>query len=100
MQKSEVFHKTKCRLCNNKKLKPVYHLNPQPIGDDYIKNKNKKQKLYPLILNLCSKCNFVQLSHVINPKIVYGKLQLLGRARKSRIVSKSEVGTYLLYSSE
>ena len=40
MQKSEVFHKTKCRLCNNKKLKPVYHLNPQPIGDDYIKNKN------------------------------------------------------------
>jgi SAM-dependent methyltransferase len=73
MQKSEVFHKTKCRLCNNKKLKPVYHLNPQPIGDDYIKNKNKKQKLYPLILNLCSKCNFVQLSHVINQKIVYGE---------------------------
>jgi 2-polyprenyl-3-methyl-5-hydroxy-6-metoxy-1,4-benzoquinol methylase len=73
MKKQEVFHKIKCRLCESKKLKTVYHLNPQPIGDDYVKNKNKKQKLYPLNLDLCEKCKFVQLSHVLNPDIVYGK---------------------------
>jgi 2-polyprenyl-3-methyl-5-hydroxy-6-metoxy-1,4-benzoquinol methylase len=73
MQKSDVFHKKKCRLCDSKKLNTVYNLNSQPIGDDYVKNKNKKQKLYPLNLNLCSECKFVQLSHVLNPEIVYGK---------------------------
>ena len=73
MQKSEVFHKIKCRLCESKNLKTVYHLNPQPIGDDYNGNKNQKQKLYPLNLDLCNNCKFVQLSHVLNPDIVYGK---------------------------
>ena len=73
MQKSDVFHKKKCRLCDSKRLNTVYNLNSQPIGDDYVKNKNKKQKLYPLNLNLCSECKFVQLSHVLNPEIVYGK---------------------------
>ena len=73
MQKSEVFRKIKCRLCESKNLKTVYHLNPQPIGDDYNGNKNQKQKLYPLNLVLCNRCKFVQLSHVLNPDIVYGK---------------------------
>ena len=73
MKKKEVFHKTKCRLCESKKLKTVYSLNDQPVGDDYLKDKNKKQKLYPLKLNLCLNCKFVQLSHVLNPDIVYGK---------------------------
>ena len=73
MSRFEVFHKKRCRLCDSNKLKTVYPLNPQPIGDDYAKNKNKRQKLYPLNLDLCSKCKFVQLSHVLNPDIVYGK---------------------------
>ncbi len=73
MQKSKVFYKLNCRLCGSKNLKTVYHLNPQPIGDDYNKNRNQKQKLYPLNLNLCKSCKFVQLSHVLNPDIVYGK---------------------------
>ena len=73
MSPIDVFHKKKCRLCDSNKLKTVYPLNPQPIGDDYVKSKSKKQKLYPLNLVLCSKCKFVQLSHVLNPDIVYGK---------------------------
>jgi len=73
MKNSDVIHKKYCRLCESKKLKTVYHLNSTPIGDDYIKNPRKKQKLYPLKLKICEKCKFVQLSHVINPDIVYGK---------------------------
>lgn len=73
MKNLDVFQKKKCRLCESKKLKTVYSLNDQPVGDDYLKNKKKKQKLYPLKLNLCLNCKFVQLSHVLNPDIVYGK---------------------------
>ena len=50
MKKPDIIHKKYCRLCENKKLKTVYDLNPTPIGDDYVKNPSKKQKLYPLKL--------------------------------------------------
>ena len=73
MKQLEVIHKKCCRLCESKKLKTVYDLNPTPIGDDYVKNPSKKQKLYPLKLRICKICKFIQLSHVINPDIVYGK---------------------------
>ena len=73
MSKKEFFYKSSCRLCSSKKLRTVYKLNPQPIGDNYIKKQSQKLRLYPLNLNLCTKCKFVQLSHVINPDIVYGK---------------------------
>ena len=41
MSRFEVFHKKRCRLCDSNKLKTVYPLNPQPIGDDYVKTKIK-----------------------------------------------------------
>ena len=34
-------------------------------------NEKQTQKFYPLALNLCKSCNFVQLSHVVPPEIIY-----------------------------
>lgn len=62
----------KCRLCSSKNLKNVYFLKSTPIGDDYL-NKVKYQKKYPLVIQNCKKCNFVQLSCVIDQRILYGK---------------------------
>ncbi len=72
MKKHDVIHKKFCRLCKSRNLKLVYNLVSNPIGDDYVKDLKKKHKLYPLALNLCKTCNFIQLSHVINPDIIYG----------------------------
>ncbi|WP_440931027.1 class I SAM-dependent methyltransferase [Candidatus Pelagibacter sp.] len=63
--------KYSCRLCKSKKLQIVFSFKKSPIGDDYI-NRIKKTKLYDLKLQHCKSCNFVQLSNVIDPKIVYG----------------------------
>ena len=71
MFKNHELKKNFCRLCKSKSLDLVYKFHQSPIGDDYTKNKNKK-KLYDLKLMLCKKCNFVQLSNVIDPQIVYG----------------------------
>tara|TARA_Y100000590_G_scaffold382850_1_gene453127 strand:+ start:560 stop:1843 length:1284 start_codon:yes stop_codon:yes gene_type:complete len=71
MQKKH-YKKNICRLCESKKLKLIYNLKPTPIGDDYSKSKKKKIKHFPLNLNICSNCNFIQLSHVVNANIVYG----------------------------
>ena len=59
-----------CRLCNNKNLKEKLSLNDSPLCDEYLKEK-QTQKNYPLALNLCKSCDFVQLSHVVPPEIIY-----------------------------
>ena len=64
--------KKNCRLCNSKNLKNIFDLNKTPIGDDYKKSKIKNEKFYELKLNLCKKCQFVQLSNVLDSKTVYG----------------------------
>lgn len=66
-----VYKKKSCRLCKSFNLQNVYKLSPTPIGDDYTKRKNKK-KFFPLKLDYCKNCGFVQLSHIVNPKKVYG----------------------------
>ncbi len=66
------YQKKNCRLCKNKKLKKIYSFKKNPIGDDY-KKKYTKSKLYDLNLVRCTKCKFVQLSNVIDPKKVYGE---------------------------
>lgn len=66
------YEKKNCRLCNSKNLKKIYSFQKNPIGDDY-KKKYVKTKLFELNLVRCTKCNFVQLSNVIDPKKVYGK---------------------------
>ncbi len=72
MNNIQSYNKKSCRLCNSRKLRTVYQLKKNPIGDDYTK-KIKKTRLYDLKLNICKKCKFVQLSNVINPNKVYGE---------------------------
>lgn len=66
------FKRKNCRLCGSDKLKNVYSFNKNPVGDDYLSNYKKVNK-YDLKLNICKKCKFVQLSNVIDPKVVYGE---------------------------
>lgn len=61
----------KCRLCKSEHLDEVYHFKKTPIGDDYRK-KIIKHDLFELKVNICKKCEFVQLSNVIDPNRVYG----------------------------
>lgn len=66
------YKKKSCRLCGCRALSSLYKFKKNPIGDDY-KNKVSKEKLYDLELVKCVRCNFVQLSNVIDPKRVYGE---------------------------
>jgi SAM-dependent methyltransferase len=59
-----------CRLCGSQKLEKVLSLNNSALCDVYLK-KPEKQEFYPLGLNLCMDCSFVQLSTVVNPEVIY-----------------------------
>ena len=60
-----------CLACNSKNLRQVLDLNLQPLANSYLKNKNSKEKKYPLKVNACLNCNHLQLSIAVNPKKIY-----------------------------
>ena len=45
-------------------------LNKQPLANSYHNNENELEK-YPLMLNLCKKCFHLQLSHIVNPDLLF-----------------------------
>jgi 2-polyprenyl-3-methyl-5-hydroxy-6-metoxy-1,4-benzoquinol methylase len=59
-----------CRLCSSPDLEVVLKLKDSPLCDAYL-TQNKKQHFYPLELNKCSECDFVQLNTVVSPEIIY-----------------------------
>jgi len=65
--------KNNCRLCNGKNLKEVFRLVDSPLANAFVNKCQKEisQEVFPLKLNFCIDCTHVQLSHVVNPEILY-----------------------------
>jgi len=67
-----VKEKISCRLCKNKKLIQSINLGSSPIANNFL-NTSSKSKTYPLKVLRCINCNHLQLSHVVNKKILFSK---------------------------
>lgn len=61
--------KEKCRVCNTN-VKSILDLNIQPLANSFHNNLFELEK-YPLTLMLCENCFHLQLSHVVNSKLLY-----------------------------
>ena len=75
----------KCRSCDNKKLINIVNLGKQPLANALLKNTNgfKKEIKVPLILCICKNCKLIQLTHTVNPKILFKKyLWVTGTSQK------------------
>tara|TARA_B100000029_G_scaffold515387_1_gene622092 strand:- start:1170 stop:2375 length:1206 start_codon:yes stop_codon:yes gene_type:complete len=66
----------KCLSCKSIKLKEIINLGYHSFADRFIKKKNFKQKdpIYPLIIDYCTKCNFIQSRVITNPKDRYSSI--------------------------
>ncbi len=58
--------RSNCIVCGSKSIKDIINLGWQPFADTFIpkKNKNKLEKLYPLVCSLCKNCKNIQLKFV------------------------------------
>lgn len=72
---SSVFLRETCRLCHAKDLEIVLKLGATPPGDHYLQKSelSATQDAYPNDMVLCKQCGQVQLHHVVDPKILYGR---------------------------
>ncbi len=61
---------TYCLACGGKDLIPSLDLGFQPLANN-LTTEPTEQERYPLRVNLCKKCYHLQLSHTVDPAIIY-----------------------------
>lgn len=64
-----------CRLCDSTRMRPVMSFANTPPGNHFVSEEDLgiEQKSYPLRVNFCDNCAHLQLSVVVDPKILYQK---------------------------
>lgn len=65
--------KTNCRICKSKNLIKVLTFGLTPLANAFLKEKelDSPEAFYPLDLCFCDDCSFLQLGHVVSPKILF-----------------------------
>ena len=87
MSKFNYKYQKECRLCDNKYLSTVINLNKTPLANSFLKKKDlkKKETYYPLKVNFCKKCAHLQLSHIVNAKIMFDDYLYLTNTSKQNV---------------
>jgi 2-polyprenyl-3-methyl-5-hydroxy-6-metoxy-1,4-benzoquinol methylase len=76
-------HNTECLACGKSNLRSILDLGKQPLANNY--HNGKTQDEYPLNLNLCQDCFHLQLSHTVNPDLMFKNyLYVSGTAKTLR----------------
>jgi 2-polyprenyl-3-methyl-5-hydroxy-6-metoxy-1,4-benzoquinol methylase len=63
--------KKECICCGNNDLTEILNLGEHPLANSYHNNNNEILPKFPLNLNLCNKCYHLQLSHIVNPDLLF-----------------------------
>jgi SAM-dependent methyltransferase len=59
-----------CLACGSTDLKLELNLGEQPLANNFLSNPGKNET-YPLAVNRCTACCHLQLTHVVDPEIIY-----------------------------
>lgn len=60
-----------CLACGSKLLEIALDLGHQPLANSYKDSPQEPEARYPLAVNLCHDCYHLQLSHTVDPEIIY-----------------------------
>lgn len=60
-----------CLCCGSKNLKLILDLKEQPLANSFKKDPDDYEDVFPLKLNLCTNCTHLQLSHAVNPDLLF-----------------------------
>lgn len=60
-----------CLCCKSINLTKILDLNNQPLANSYLNNKDDNEDYYPLAVNYCNDCTHLQLTHAVNPDLLF-----------------------------
>lgn len=61
----------RCLCCSSDKLEKVLNLEEQPLANSYLKSKGEYEEYFPLALNFCNNCTHLQLTHAVDPDLLF-----------------------------
>lgn len=68
---NNIIKNDRCLACGSEKLEASLNLGDQPLANNFKKNISDIQDKFPLGLHLCTECYHLQLTHTVNPAIIY-----------------------------
>jgi SAM-dependent methyltransferase len=60
-----------CLCCGSKSLTMTLDLGVQPMANSFLDNEDDEELTFPLSLNLCRDCFHLQLSHAVDPDLLF-----------------------------
>ena len=60
-----------CLACGSTHLELVLDLNDQPLANNFQASNTDEDVFYPLAVNVCKHCYHLQLTHAVNPALIY-----------------------------
>jgi len=61
----------RCLACDSKHLELALDLGQQPLANSYQTEIDDNEPFWPLAVNRCTDCNHLQLTHIVNPELIY-----------------------------
>lgn len=68
---NNVTQNTQCLACGGDAIHVALDLGEQPLANSYRDSADSAEARYPLAVDLCHDCFHLQLSHTVDPKIIY-----------------------------
>jgi 2-polyprenyl-3-methyl-5-hydroxy-6-metoxy-1,4-benzoquinol methylase len=68
---SSVKHLDRCLCCDSELLEVVLDLGDQPLANSFLKSPAYLEQTFPLVLNICQNCSHLQLSHAVDPDLLF-----------------------------
>jgi hypothetical protein len=68
---THVIENQHCLACGSDDLHMSLDLGQQPLANSYKDSADAPEARYPLAVNLCHDCFHLQLSHTVDPEIIY-----------------------------
>lgn len=60
-----------CLACGGNNLVPMLDLSSQPLANSFLDTLPDHEPSWPLQVNMCSDCHHLQLTHAVDPEIIY-----------------------------
>ena len=60
-----------CLCCGGSNLYKVLDLNDQPLANSYLNDETGSELTFPLAVNFCNDCTHIQLTHAVNPDLLF-----------------------------
>ena len=74
-----------CIACGSEDLVKVLDLNEQPLANSYKKSVDEPEPYFPLAINRCEHCFHVQLTHRVNPDLMFKDYAYVSGTAKTQL---------------